>query len=74
MVQILEESDENDENGLTADGGGVLEGGEDGWVHVDAEVLLLDNTRIPLVDPLLDPEGEVIGGGGMHDVAEPLLW
>ena len=59
---------------LTGDCSGVHECCHDVWVHVDAEVALLDDGGVPVVNPFLHPSREFIFGGGVDDVAEPLLW
>lgn len=40
---------------LTADGSAIEEGLHDIHIHIDRQLLLLDNALIPLDDSLLDP-------------------
>ena len=59
---------------LTADVGAGMESGQDLWVHIDHQVLLLRDLRVPGFDLLLDPDAEVVADAGVGDVDQPLLW
>ena len=49
-----------------------LEGCEDFWVQLDAEVLLFDNSLVPLLDLLIDPILEDGADDGVDHVGDVL--
>ena len=59
---------------LTGDRRGVHEGLHDLRIHVDPQVLLLDDSSIPSINAFFDPLSEDILHGRVDHVAEPLLW
>ena len=54
---------------LTGDGCGFVECSQDFWVHVNTQILLLNDSRISSIDPFLDPCGEILFADGVYDIA-----
>ena len=58
---------------LERDGSTLHESGTDLGVHLDHQVTLLSDSRVPLVDLLLDPAGEGLSQDRVGHVDDPLL-
>ena len=49
---------------------GCLEGREDGWVHLDRHVLVLDDPLVPPIDLAVDPLLEGRANLGVDDIGD----
>ena len=58
---------------LTRDGSGLVECSQDLWVHVDVELSLQNDARVPSINPFPDPLGECLLTNSVDDVARELL-